>query len=103
MEKKPLLQDAGSLLREDASKLLSEEKLKLSEDECEEVPAKRKRSWLKNIPKRYILCFMVFSGFLIMNSERSCLSVAIVAMSSKKRVKVDGKWITKVSLKFNFV
>ena len=48
------------------------------------------------IPKRYILCFLVFLGFLLMNCERSCLSVAIVAMSSKRKMKVDGKWVTKV-------
>eukprot|EP00794_Sanderia_malayensis_P005170 gene5170-5822_t len=104
-DKRPLLQDVGKILREhkDTSSLLfnEEKSSKLSPDDeegevGEEVPAatKKKRNWL-NIPKRYVLCFLVFSGFLLMNSERSCLSVAIVAMSSKRRVKIDGKWITK--------
>ncbi|XP_065071667.1 sialin-like [Rhopilema esculentum] len=56
---------------------------------------KGKSRWCWAIPKRYILCFLVFWGFLLMNCERSCLSVAIVAMSSKRRVKEDGKWVTK--------
>ena len=48
------------------------------------------------IPRRYILCFLIGTGFLIMNCQRSCLSVAIVAMSSKTRHWEGGKWVPKV-------
>lgn len=96
MEKQALLHEVGGLLRDDSTILACEEKLKATNDEAQELPAKTKGSCLR-IPKRYALCFLVFLGFLIMNSERSCLSVAIVAMSSKRRIKVDGKWTTKPS------
>lgn len=103
MEKEQLIQEVGRLLHEDEAKLLKEENRtlkaehdkELTEKETEKL-SKQKKPWI-NIPKRYILCFLVFWGFLLMNCERSCLSVAIVAMSSKRRVKVDGKWVTKVT------
>lgn len=47
------------------------------------------------IPRRYIVCFMMFSGFLIMNCQRSCLSVAIVAMSSRTKHFDGDKWVVK--------
>lgn len=37
----------------------------------------------------------MFGGFLTMNCQRSCLSVAIVAMSSKTRHYENGKWKSK--------
>ncbi len=98
MEKQALLHEVGGLLRDDSTILACEEKLKATNDEAQELPAKTKGCCFR-IPKRYALCFLVFLGFLIMNSERSCLSVAIVAMSSKRRIKVDGKWTTKVAIK----
>ena len=105
------------LLREDAEESIFKDKGKDKQynleghpqkdeklsDKCknddDEVPGK-KRKW--QMPKRYILCFLVFWGFLLMNCERSCLSVAIVAMSSKRKVKVDGKWVTKVTQEFTY-
>ena len=49
------------------------------------------------IPRRYIVCFMMFSGMLIQNCQRSCLSVAIVAMSSRTKHYDGEKWVSKVS------
>ena len=103
MEKDHLIQEVGRLLNEDEAKLLKEGNKTLKDEHDKELTdkqteelSKRKKPWI-NIPKRYILCFLVFWGFLLMNCERSCLSVAIVAMSAKRRVKVDGKWVTKVT------
>ena len=50
------------------------------------------------IPKRYVVCFMMFSGMLIMNCQRSCLSVAIVAMSSRTKHWNGVSWVSKVCL-----
>ena len=96
MEEKKSITECESLLREGGIKLIKEDKARLLENTGEDLPAKKKKGWCE-IPKRYTLCFLVFLGFLLMNSERSCLSVAIVAMSSKRRTKVNGKWITKVT------
>ena len=101
MEKDSVLPEDASLYREKiaSSQEFSERqphKDGLQSENCEnddEIPERRKNF---QIPKRYILCFLVFLGFLLMNCERSCLSVAIVTMSSKRRVKIDGKWVTKV-------
>lgn len=98
-----------SLLRGDVEKSFAAEKQKITgsisegfplisaskTEKCRQDDTPKKRRFFE-IPKRYILCFLVFWGFLLMNCERSCLSVAIVAMSSKRKVKVDGKWVTKV-------
>ena len=99
MEKDSALPEDASLYKEKTAQEFPERqpyKDRLQSEKCEsddEIPERRGRF---QIPKRYILCFLVFLGFLLMNCERSCLSVAIVAMSSKKKVKIDGKWVTKV-------
>jgi len=98
MENETLISDDASLYKERTTSPHIFEKLpqkdgQLSEKHEDETAEKRTLS--QKIPKRYILCFLVFLGFLLMNCERSCLSVAIVAMSSKKKTKVDGKWVTK--------
>lgn len=94
-----------SLLHEDAEKPLLDEEQRTKHFEknalndgikCKEDDKPNKKRRFFEIPKRYILCFLVFWGFLLMNCERSCLSVAIVAMSAKRKVKIDGKWVTKV-------
>ena len=99
MENKTLVSDDASLYKERATSPHIFEKLPQKDDqhsEKHEDEVAEKRTLSQKIPKRYILCFLVFLGFLLMNCERSCLSVAIVAMSSKKKTKVDGKWVTKV-------
>ena len=60
---------------------------------------KEKVKWKFYVPRRYILCLLIFSAFCTMNCMRSCLSVAIVAMSSRTRHWEGGKWVTKVCKK----
>jgi len=46
-------------------------------------------------PRRYVLCILTFCAFCTMNCQRSCLSVAIVAMSSRTKHWESGKWTSK--------
>lgn len=48
------------------------------------------------LPRRFILAVLLFGVCMLMNCQRSCLSVAIVAMSSDTKYWDDGKWKIQV-------
>ena len=48
-------------------------------------------------PRRYIMAMLLFSICMLMNCQRSCLSVAIVAMSSNTKYWDGDQWIDQVS------
>lgn len=50
------------------------------------------------IPRRFILAVLLFGVCMLMNCQRSCLSVAIVAMSSDTKFWDDGKWKDQVHI-----
>ena len=52
------------------------------------------------IPRRYIMAVLLFNVCMLMNCQRSCLSVAIVAMSSDTRFYDAGKWKMQVHSHF---
>ena len=47
-------------------------------------------------PRRYIMAILLFSVCMLMNCQRSCLSVAIVAMSSTTKYWDGDQWIDQV-------
>lgn len=47
-------------------------------------------------PRRYIMAILLFSICMLMNCQRSCLSVAIVAMSSDTKYWDGDQWIDQV-------
>jgi hypothetical protein len=48
------------------------------------------------VPRRYIMAVLLFSICMLMNCQRSCLSVAIVAMSSTTKYWDGDQWIDQV-------
>ena len=48
-------------------------------------------------PRRYIMAVLLFSICMLMNCQRSCLSVAIVAMSSNTKYWDGDQWIDQAS------
>ena len=55
------------------------------------------------IPRRYIMAVLLFSICMLMNCQRSCLSVAIVAMSSTTKFWDGDQWVDQVRLKLFIV
>lgn len=49
-------------------------------------------------PRRYIMAVLLFSICMLMNCQRSCLSVAIVAMSSNTKYWDGDQWIDQASI-----
>ena len=50
------------------------------------------------VPRRYIMAVLLFSICMLMNCQRSCLSVAIVAMSSTTKYWDGDQWIDQVGV-----